>query len=150
MVEQTNLIEQIKTVAKAREEQSLLSDLKKKRLAEWEERNAALLSDIADSSQFLADVEALLRETTIKVYQDTGNKAPAKGVGIREMTKLDYDPKEAFDWAVEHKVCLKLDTATFDKMSKLASETKPGFVKITTEPQATIATDLSKYITEVK
>jgi len=67
--------------------------LRRKRLAEWEEQHAELLSDIAENSQFLADAEELLREATIKAYHETGSKQPADGVGIRELTKLEYDPK---------------------------------------------------------
>ena len=54
-----------------------------------------MLSDIAENSQFLADAEELLREATIKAYHETGSKQPADGVGIRELTKLEYDPKDA-------------------------------------------------------
>lgn len=138
------LQEQIKVVAQARQHREFLADIKKQRLVEWENEHEGLLKDIADNSQFLADAEEVLRDTTIKIFNDTGNKAPAPGVGIRELTKLDYDPQTAFTWATEHKVALKLDTSTFEKIAKASP---PDFVKTLTVPQATIATDLSKYLT---
>lgn len=144
------LIEQIRIVAKAREDLQALQEIKKARLAEWEETNSLLLEDISQATVRQSESEANLRDLAIKDYQETGNKAPAPGVGIREVTKLEYDTKEAFDWAVEHKIMLKLDAQAFEKMAKMAPETRPGFVKIHTEAQATIATDLSKVLQEVK
>ena len=144
------LIEQIRIVAKAREDLQALQEIKKARLAEWEETNSLLLEDISLATVRQSESEANLRDLTIKAYQETGNKTPAPGVGIREVTKLEYDAKEAFNWAVEHKIMLKLDAPAFEKMAKMAPETRPGFVKIHTDPQATIATDLSKVLQEVE
>lgn len=139
----TELQEQIRLVHEARDHQALLVDLKKKRLDEWEQEHAGLLSDIVDNSRFLADAEALLRETLIRVYQETGNKQPAPGVGIREVTRLEYDAQVAFLWATEHKMALKLDISAFEKIAKASP---PEFVKTLTVPQATIATNLSEYV----
>ena len=138
------LQEQIRVVAAARQEQKFLSDVKRQRLAEWESENKDLLHDISNNAEHLIDADALLRDMAIKVFNDTGNKTPAPGVGIREITRLDYDPQVAFLWATEHKVALKLDTPTFEKIAKASP---PDFVKSLVVPQATIATDLSKYLT---
>ena len=62
----------------------------------------------------------------------------------RQVTKLDYDAAKAFDWAIEHRIALQLNRVAFEKMAKVAPETRPSFVMVTTEPQATIATELKK------
>lgn len=142
-----NLVEQIKVVAQAREHQAFLSDLKKKRLEEWETQHAGLLADIAENSKFLAEAETLLREATIKVYRETGNKAPALGVSVKIFQTLDYDPKEALKWAMSHQVALSLDKKSFEGFAKA---TPLDFVSVNDEPRAQIATDLSKVLEEPK
>ena len=66
-------------------------------------------------------------------------KVPAPGVGIREVTVLSYDEGIALQWAKAHKLALKLDTEAFKKIAKVDT---PDFVKITTEPKATISHNL--------
>lgn len=90
--------------------------------------------------------EGILRSQTVQAYLETGEKNFA-GTGIRIITKLDYDLVQAFAWAKEHGICLKLDVATFEKIAKV-TETRPAFVTVREEPQATIAADLRKSIVE--
>lgn len=137
MLEQ--LQEQIKVVARARQRVEVLVATKSDRMARWEEDNKDLLDANADATKYVAEMETLLRELTLQAYAETGNKAPAVGVGIREVTVLTYDGKVAFDWAKAHKMALQLDKKAFEKIAKADP---PDFVKITTEPQATIATEL--------
>src|SRR3989338_4288318 len=106
MVDNTALEKQIKIVERARDNKVSLDELKKRRLKEWEETNAALLSDIANNSAFLTDAESRLRELTLQVYAETGEKQPVPGVGIREVIEIRYDPREAFAWAIKHTVAL--------------------------------------------
>lgn len=133
------LEEQIQRVVKARERKAQLDQLKKDRQSQWELDNSDLLFELGEASGRLIDVEERLRELTLQAYAETGNKAPAVGVGIRERTVLTYDNKVAFDWAKAHKMALKLDISAFEKIAKADP---PDFVKITTEPQAIIATEL--------
>ena len=133
------LEEQIKVVAEARQLVRGLKNEKKDLLDRWEQKNKELLYQIDLQSSWLDDEEAELRDRTLKTYKETGNKAPAVGVGIRERIVLTYDNKIAFDWAKAHKMALKLDISAFEKIAKVSP---PEFVKITTEPQATIATEL--------
>jgi len=141
----TELIEQIKVVAEARvrAERALIDKLAA--LEVWEMENKALLEGAQEAHSQVAEAEANLRELTIKAYQETGNKAPAPGVGIREVTKLEYDPKNALMWAVEHRLALQLNKTAFEKIAKTDT---PEFVTVHTEPQATIATDLSEVLKE--
>jgi len=133
------LEEQIKIVAEARQKATELKSQRDILLEAWNKANQELFDTLTQAGAEVAEVEAKLRELTLQAYAETGNKAPAVGVGIREVTKLSYDLKVAFDWAIEHTVALKLDTSTFEKIVKVDT---PDFVKITTEPQATIATNL--------
>jgi len=137
MIEQ--LKEQIKVVVKTRCKAQTLKEMVSELRTEWEKYNAQTLDNLTQAGADVAAEETKLRELTLQAYAETGNKAPIEGVGIREMTKLEYDEKVAFDWAKAHKMALKLDTKAFEKIAKADT---PDFVKIITEPQATIATQL--------
>jgi hypothetical protein len=134
-----SLGDQIKAVAQIRQGIKKLREEANKVYAEWEQQHNVLLSNLALSGQQLAEEESLLRELTIKAYRETGSKSPAPGVGIREMTKLEYDAKEAFNWAIDHKIALSLDKRSFETFAKA---TPLAFVDVYQEVQATIATDL--------
>ena len=131
--------EQIKVVIEARELVRKLKNEKKDLLERWEKNNKELLYQIDLQGAWLEDEEAELRDRTLKAYTETGNKAPAPGVGIREVTKYAYDQAEALKWAIEHKMALKLDETKFKNHVKADP---PDFVVVSTEPQATIATEL--------
>ena len=140
------LLAQIKDVAELRKAYSEMQEMKKKLHAEWEEQNKNLLEQIDKQWQVLTEAETALRESTIKAYQETGNKQPAPGVAVRELTKLDYDPDQALKWGIEHSMALSLNKSVFEKIAKT---TPLEFVKVFTEVSATIATDLSKVL-EIK
>ena len=138
MIEQ--LKEQIKVVAEARHKAIELKNRRDALLGEWNKTNQGLFDALTQAGAEVAVVEAKLRELTLQVYAETGNKSPMLGVGIREVTKLEYDMKVAFNWAVEHTMALKLDTTAFEKIARVSP---PNFVKVYQEPQATIATQLN-------
>ena len=133
------LEEQIKVVAEVRAKADRMADKKRVSYQAWEAQNRVGLDELIAVEQEVKDNEATLRNLTLKAYAETGNKAPAPGVGIREVTILEYDKKIAFDWAKSHKMALQLDKKAFEKIAKADT---PDFVTITTEPQATIATNL--------
>jgi len=135
----TALTDQIKVVAKAREVAELAKKARHDAQVAWEESNASLFEDEGLACGASAGAEARLRELTIEAYHATGLKHPAEGVGIREVTKLAYDEKEALKWAIEHKLALQLDKKKF---ADYAKDGTIEFVAVTTEPQATIATVL--------
>ena len=139
MIEQ--LKEQIKVVVEARRKATKLKDRRNTLLEVWNKANQELFDALTQAGAEVAEVEARLRELTLQAYALTGDKAPAIGVGIREVTKLEYDTRVAFDWAVEHTMALKLDTSAFEKIAKVSP---PSFVKVFSEPQATIATQLEE------
>ena len=135
----SKLEEQIKVVAEARAKEQVHKGVVDDLRFLWEKSNATILTTVAQAKVDVSVEEAKLREPTLKAYAETGDKAPAPGVGIRERTVLTYDNKVAFDWAKAHKMALKLDTSAFEKIVKADT---PDFVKVSTEAIATIATEL--------
>lgn len=141
MTENNELKEQIKIVAEARLKAQQASEAKTVARVEWENQNRELLDDVARTQAVCLDAEAKLRELTLQAYTETGNKAPAPGVSIKIMTELLYNPSQAFEYAKEHGVALKLDVNSFEKMAKIP-ELRPSFVTVRERPQATIASNL--------
>jgi hypothetical protein len=139
------LMEQIKAVALARENAKIAKESKDAAYSAWEREYKSLLDSVDETAKHLQESETKLREMTIKIYQETGNKQPAPGIGIREITRVEYDPKQAVKWAIEHKIALSLDKKSFEGWAKA---NQLDFVKISTEPQAIIATDLSAFLSE--
>jgi len=88
-------------------------------------------------------MEEKIRAAADAIFQETGNKKPAPGVGIREVEKLDYDDILAIDWAIGHghRGLLSLKRADFERAAK---SIRPDFVKITKVPQVTIARKLEE------
>lgn len=111
-----------------------------------EEEHKGLLGDLQAATNTLREAEESLRQAILAEYQETGNKQPAPGCGVRILTKLDYDEDEATGWALEHRICLNLDKKTFERVAK--AQALP-FVTVTEEPQPTISTDLAKALVEV-
>ena len=141
------LLEQIKVVVHARQVAKEAQELKDKAFNDWYGANNHLYINLELASNAQDEAETRLRELTIMAYHETGSKTPALGVGIRELTKLEYEPKEALKWALEHKISLALDKKSFEGFAKA---TPLDFVKVYTELQATIATDLSAAVEKQK
>ena len=139
---------QVQAVAEARQLATELKDQRDVLLKEWNEANQVLFDSLTQQEVCVAYTEDRLRELTLLAYAETGNKTPAPGVGIREVTKLSYDPQDAFAWAIQHTIALKLDVIAFVKIAKVSP---PDFVEVTTEPQATISHNLDEiFIKEEK
>ena len=135
----SELLEQIKAVAQARKIKEGATKAKVETFVRWEEEHKDVIEAAEEAEETVKEAEALLRELTLQAYAETGDKAPAEGVGIRERTVLTYDGKVAFDWAKSHKMALQLDKKAFEKIAKADT---PDFVKVSTEAIATIATEL--------
>ena len=108
---------------------------------DWQDANNTLLSSLIETEQRVKDAETQLREMAVATFVETGEKQVAPGIGIREVTKYSYSENEALKWTIEHKMALMLDVTKFKSHVKADP---PDFVLITTEPQATIATELKK------
>ena len=143
MSEIAALQEQIKQVARARQEAQRLADEKMGKLKAWEDENQIFLDAVKVASEYRNEQENLLRELTLAIYAETGDKKPCEGVGIREITKLEYEVPLAQAWAVEHRIALQLDRKAFEAIAKT---TPLDFVTSRVEAQATISQDLGAYI----
>lgn len=131
--------EQINAVVEARKKARELKSQRDALLEEWNKANQELFDALTQAGAEVAEVEAKLRNLALISYEETGEKAVAPGVGIRVMSRLGYDSKEAMAWAMEHKLALKLDSSAFEKIAKTSNL---PFVSITEEPQATISPQL--------
>lgn len=135
------LKEQINIVAERRVIAKRASEAKRVSLAEWESSNIVLITDDVSAKNILATEEANLRDMVVAIFKETGDKHPDPNVGIREVDRLIYDPALALNYAKDHGVALKLDTASFEKMAKI-DELRPGFVTVEKIATATIATEI--------
>ncbi len=137
----TTLEEQIKVVAEVRRKAGEANFALQSAQAMWEVAIHTLFEEKELTKIQCGESEQLLRELTLQAYAETGDKHPAKGVDIREITTYSYDEAEALKWAIEHKMALKLDETKFKNHVKADP---PDFVTVTQEPQATIATNLGE------
>lgn len=143
MAEIKELKEQINLVVVARRLAQEASANRAEAYQSWFDLYQHLFDNENNAKVACQEAEAQLREMALSTYAITGDKAVAPGIGIRELTKLNYDAGVAFNWAIEHKLALKLDVSAFEKMVK-ANPLSFDFVSITEEPTATIATELAK------
>lgn len=89
------------------------------------------------------DARAILDQLVLASFD--GNKHPHPAITVKELTKLDYDPKQAREWADTNlRSALVLDAKRFEK-AILATEA-PDFVTVRKEQQVTVASDLSPYV----
>ena len=98
---------------------------------------------LAAHRQAESDAALELAQVALAEFNETGGKHPHPAITIKEMTRLEYSLEDAHDWAVRSMPnLLKLDTRGFEKVAKAAGL---DFVAISTEPQVTVARDLSEY-----
>lgn len=96
----------------------------------------------------IENLRAEVKNLTMEAYLETDNKKPAPGVGIRVLTKYEYDETKAFDYCLHDlPEALKLDARKFEKYVKGVQDVKPlPFVSVEEYPTATIASDLTEYL----
>ncbi len=85
-------------------------------------------------------LEKEIRDEAIQKYNETGEKKFGQ-VGIRIMSKYNYDELVAFSWAKSHDLCLKLDTTAFNKLAK---SQQFDFVEVEEVPTATLPTEIKE------
>jgi hypothetical protein len=130
------LLVQLRRVAEARAGAVLLADALKVKQAEFYAANTQLSDLVAASRATVLAEEAVLRELTVRRYEETGEKHPAPGLGIRLVKVIDYEAGAAFAWAKETGMALALDRKAFEK---IATVTSVPCATVREEPQATIA-----------
>ena len=87
-------------------------------MRKWENENTILLQYEKQAKAVLAEIEARVRVQALECFHIHGEKAMFGGVGIRESTVLSYDDARALEWAIEHKVFLRLDVKGFEAHAK--------------------------------
>ena len=140
-MENNKLKEQIDIVVDARALAWEASTRRKEVLQKFLDDHKQLYINETDAKDTCQEAEVLLREMALQVYAITGETTVAPGIGIRVRTCLNYEAKEAMDWALEHKLALKLDVSNFEKIAKTSNL---PFVTVTEEPTVTIAQELKK------
>ena len=133
---------QIQVVARARVTASKAVDIKNQAYDEWLSAHGAEVEAASQLSLAKVFEEEKLRELTLAIFKETGEKHPAPEVNIREVEKLEYKPENGLYWAIQHNIALKLDTLAFEKLVKASPETFSSFVKIEKIATATIATNI--------
>ena len=101
----------------------------------FEQLHQELYSKRNELKDSLLKAKDILNEKAVQEYGKTGEKKLYAGVGIQMRSKLIYQESDAFDWALEHKLALRLDAAAF---GKIANTQDLEFVTKYKEPMATI------------
>lgn len=113
-------------------------------------RNRDALMRVRETGSRVAAIGEQLRETTLALFRETGDKTPTEGISIRMNRKLDYDPDEARRWLLEtgRWYLLTVNTAAFEKAARGLEQAGelPSFVRFVNAPTPTIASDLTAFL----
>lgn len=138
------MLDKVKKLHRLRRAKAGLAEELRQSRQDWEDENAYTLSTLNDIGDEIALLTSQLKNDRIQLY-DGEDKSKTFGVGIREETRLRYDVGLAYQWALDHKLCLRLDVKAFEKIAK-AGMTTIEFMATTTVVTATIAADLSEWL----
>lgn len=138
-----DLGEDVRKLAELRRKKAEIDEEIKVSREAWMEENAGKILAASVAGDLVVEMEEKIRAAAVAIYQETGNKKPAPGVGIREVETLDYDDAGAIAWVIDHshRGLLSLKKADFERAAK---SIRPDFVKITKVPQVTIARKLEE------
>lgn len=89
----------------------------------------------------LVAAENATRAAVLLDFETTGNKAPAKGVGVRVLRKASYVLADALAWCRDNAPAL----LTVDEKKFVKADLDGAPITWLEVPTATIATDLSMY-----
>ena len=129
-------------VARARKREQALRDNYARLKRAFDDETAPLKQCLDDAVIITQEEEDALRSAMVWQYLEDGKKKQTGGT-IRVVRKLFYDAKAAWNYALEHKMFLKVDTAGFEKYAK---ETPLDFVTMHDAPTAAIDSDLSAFL----
>jgi len=130
------------SLADAREKYAELKAVLDAHRTEWEATWAELIDFVDDAKNDVAHLESEIRTAGLAHYAaNPDSKKLPHSLGIREVTRLEYDPAAALDWAMDKRMYLKLDTSAFEKVAKV---TPVEFVTTITTTTVTIPTDGAK------
>lgn len=134
------ITEQVNTVVEARANAKHATEVRTNLYEEWLATYHAVIETEKAMKETCQEAEVKLRELALQIFAETRDKAVAPGVSVKIFEVLDYEPKEAFKWAMAHQIALSLDKKSFETFAKA---TPLEFVTIKEEPRAQIAQDLT-------
>ena len=82
----------------------------------------------------IIEMKDLISEDVIQRFKETGEKKYEGGVKVKEDTVYSYEEITAYEWAVEHGLCLSLNKKAFESIIKTQ---KMDFVEEEKVPSAT-------------
>jgi len=127
--------------ARKEKEQAKYLELKRK----FEDQNRTLIELLDSDTKQEEYLKAMIREVVGGQYAQDNEKKREYGITIRVERTFFYDPKEAFEWAKEHKVALQLDEKKFKDAIK-SGIVPEEIAKIGEVPKVLIPTDVAKHI----
>lgn len=135
------LVVQVRRTAEARAGHAILKAELDRARAAFEQSYETLIARVIQVGGVVAAEEAALRELTLRRFEETGDKHPAPGVGIRLETVVDIpNPAAALEWAKTSGLALMVDLKA---LKQIAAATAIPCATVRQEPKATIATDLA-------
>lgn len=132
------LIDAARRLVEARAKMAGTVAILKARADAFAAENAALFDDKKRIEGEIAAAEADVKSLARAHYDATKDKAPMKGVTIKEFDVLVYDPAQAFAWAQEKKMALVPESLDAKAFEKIAAVTPLSFVARKKEPQVQI------------
>ena len=136
------ILSSLKSLKTLREKKEQFKTAYEHAMKEFNDLHALLLDNKEKNQTELGACEDYLRGLALEEFKETGEKQITGGMGIRILKKLEYDPVEAFNWALEHKMALQLSKKEFEKLAKINEALQEDFVRITEEPSATIPKEI--------
>jgi len=137
------LLDHLKDVKKAREDEKEAMRLKKETLAS--PIVSAVFDDHKQKKAAKDEAEKSLRSYVLGWVKENPDEVWANhGVKFRKTTKLKYSASDALAWCKENfKAALTIDKSKFEKYVKSADK-KPEFVEVVETLGVTIPSDLSE------
>lgn len=119
-------IEKLKELKVTQEELNNKENLLKHRKEVFEQENLDLMHEINYLKSKVTNCKEILTENAEAGYLKDNKKVRLGGVTVWITKHLDYDDKDAFNWAIKHQMCLELNKKEFEQIAKIQ---KLDFVK---------------------
>ena len=117
-MEETTLNEKLKLLSKLRENDLELKEKKKLIVEEFELTHKGLFDEVKSSIETIGTITQSIKEQALNEAKKQDIKSFDNGIQIKMFKRLNYDEKEAFDWCMEHSLCLQTDTKAFKELIK--------------------------------
>lgn len=109
------------------------------RQLEFNDVNKELLADIKASTEVIESYKDDIRKICLVEFAADGIKKRVGGIGIRVLSELVYDDKQAFEWCKSKNLFLQLDVYAFEKVAKTGFV---DFVEIRENPIVTFPKEI--------